>query len=118
MNTQEADIRSMRIVTITEAAGREIARLLAEDGREGVGVRLAVKGGGCSGLSYHIDFGTRKENDYTDEQHGFSLFVDPKSGLYLKDVTLDFNTGLSGRGFRWVNPHASNTCGCGESFSI
>jgi len=110
--------KEMRIVEISDAAKKEILRLLAEDERENIGVRLAVKGGGCSGLSYVIDFGEKKENDYVDEAHGFPIYVDPKSGLYLKDVILDFNTGLNGRGFKWVNPHATNTCGCGESFSI
>lgn len=118
MTTQAGAEKRMKIVSITDAAAREIQRLLEEDQREGMGVRLAVKGGGCSGLSYMVDFGEKKENDYVDEQHGFPVFIDPKSGLYLKDVVLDFNTGLNGRGFKWVNPHATNTCGCGESFSI
>ena len=118
MSQHQIDHRSLRIVEITEIAGKEIARLLEEDGRQEIGVRLGVKGGGCSGLSYVVDFGTQKDNDYVDEQYGFQIFIDPKSGLYLKDVILDFNTGLNGRGFKWVNPHASNTCGCGESFSV
>lgn len=113
-----AEVKEMKIVNIREAAVREIRRLLEEDDREGLGVRLAVKGGGCSGLSYVVDFSTAKDNDYVDNSHGFPVFIDPKSGLYLKDVELDFNTGLNGRGFKWVNPHASNTCGCGESFSV
>lgn len=112
------DSKNMRIVTISDSAATEISRLLAEQNSSDVGVRLAVKGGGCSGLSYVIDFDQQKANDYIDEQHGFKIFVDPKSGLYLKDVILEFNSGLNGRGFKWVNPHATNTCGCGESFSI
>ena len=118
MAVKQMDHRNLRIVEITETAGREISRLMEEDGREEIGVRLGVKGGGCSGLSYIVDFGMQKENDYIDEQYGFKIFIDPKSGLYLKDVVLDFNTGLNGRGFKWSNPHASNTCGCGESFSV
>ena len=118
MTVEQKEHKNMRIVEITDAAAEEINRLMQEDSRTGVGVRLGVKGGGCSGLSYTIDFGTPKDNDYIDEQHGFNVFIDPKSGLYLKDVVLDFNTGLNGRGFKWVNPHASNTCGCGESFTI
>jgi iron-sulfur cluster assembly protein len=110
--------KNMRIVTITDAAAQEIARLIQDEENQGKSVRLAVRGGGCSGLSYVVDFGEAKDNDYVDEQHGFTVLVDPKSGLYLKDVVLDFNTGLNGRGFKWVNPHATNTCGCGESFSI
>lgn len=118
MATEQQADRNLHIVAITEAAGREIARALAEDGREGIGVRLGVKGGGCSGLSYVLDFDTPREKDYVDTQHGFKVFIDAKSGLYLKGVALDFEGGLGNRGFKWINPNASNTCGCGESFSI
>ena len=118
MAIAHADNKQMKIVTITETAGEEISRLMRNQDRPDLGVRLAVKGGGCSGLSYTIDFDEKRDNDYVDEQYGFPIYIDPKSGLYLKDVVLDFNTGLNGRGFKWINPHATNTCGCGESFSI
>lgn len=118
MAIEQTENRNLRIVTISEAAAREVTRLLKEDGREGIGLRLGVRGGGCSGLSYVIDFDRRKENDFVDEQHGITIFCDPKSGLYLKDVILDFEGGINNRGFRWVNPNASNTCGCGESFTV
>jgi len=110
--------QSLRIVVLTEKAGEAVRRLLKEDGRPNIGLRLGVKGGGCSGLSYVVDFDTEKEKDYVDEQFDFKIFVDPKSGLYLKDVYLDFDGGLNGKGFTWKNPNASNTCGCGESFSV
>lgn len=118
MAPERTESRNFRIITISEAAAREVARLLGEDGREGIGLRLGVKGGGCSGLSYVIDFDHRRENDFVDNQHGIPIFCDPKSGLYLKDVVLDFEGGINHRGFRWINPNASNTCGCGESFSV
>jgi iron-sulfur cluster assembly protein len=65
-----------------------------------------------------VDFDTKRENDYVDEQYGVPVFVDPKSGLYLKDVHLDYQGGITGKGFTWINPQAANTCGCGSSFSV
>jgi iron-sulfur cluster assembly protein len=82
------------------------------------GVRLKVVGGGCSGLSYKMDFDQITENDYVIEIDRYKVLVDPKSAIYLKDVILDFKDGLQGKGFVFNNPNASNTCGCGESFSI
>ncbi len=114
----ETATKSLQIVTLTENAENQVRKLISEDGRPGIGLRLGVKGGGCSGMSYLVDFDTHRDNDYVDDQYGFDIFVDPKSGLYLKDVQLDFQGGLTGKGFTWKNPNASNTCGCGESFSV
>ena len=82
------------------------------------GVRIGVVGGGCSGLSYHIDFDIPKDHDNIIEIEGAKIFIDPKSAIYLKDTTLDFQDGLNGKGFVFQNPNATNTCGCGESFSV
>jgi iron-sulfur cluster assembly protein len=109
---------SDKIVSITELAGEEISRLIKEDGRPGIALRLGVKGGGCSGLSYVLDLDSPKENDQVYSEAGFQVCMDLKSSLYLKDVLLDYNSGLKDRGFKFKNPGASNTCGCGESFSI
>ncbi|MCP5053940.1 MAG: iron-sulfur cluster assembly accessory protein [bacterium] len=114
----ENTAKSLQIVKLTEMAGQQVQKLIEEDGRPGIGLRLGVKGGGCSGLSYMVDFDTQRDSDYIDVQFGFKVFVDPKSGLYLKDVELDYQGGLTGKGFTWRNPNASNTCGCGESFSV
>ena len=108
----------MEVVALTEAASQEVKRLIEEDGRENIGLRLGIKGGGCSGLSYIIDLDEGNELDITQEHDGFQVFIDRKSSLYLKDVELDFQGGLKDRGFKFINPSATNTCGCGESFSI
>ena len=108
-----------QLVHLTDSARGEILRLLQEDGREDAGLRLSVAGGGCSGLSYNLEFTPQEPGDtVTEPEAGLRVFIDPKSVLYLKGVTLDFQSGLSGRGFVFQNPSAQNTCGCGESFSV
>jgi len=81
---------------------------------------VGVKGGGCSGLSYVMDFDTTIES--TDEtveiDGGLKVVIDRKSVLYLYGTELDYSDGLNGKGFQWVNPNASRTCGCGESFAL
>ena len=108
------------VVVLTEAARTEVKRLLADKSADGaeVGLRLAIKGGGCSGLSYHLDFTPEQEGDTVVDLGEFRVFLDRKSTIYLAGTTLDHQGGLSGRGFVFNNPMASNTCGCGESFSI
>ncbi len=107
------------IVHVTDAAQAEARRLLSEETAEGLGLRLGVRGGGCSGLSYELEFTRQEPGDTVMElPAGLRVFVDPKSLLYLKGVTVDYRAGLSGRGFTFQNPNAQNTCGCGESFSV
>ena len=83
-------------------------------------LRVGVKGGGCSGLSYVMDFDDKKE--ITDEvvilSDGLRVVIDKKSLLYLFGTELNYSDGLNGKGFEWVNPNASRTCGCGESFAV
>ena len=82
-------------------------------------LRASVTGGGCSGLSYNMDFDNElKPMDQEFEDKGVKVVVDMKSFLYLCDSTLDFSDGLNGKGFHFFNPNASRTCGCGESFSV
>ncbi|MFT5441825.1 MAG: iron-sulfur cluster assembly protein [Myxococcota bacterium] len=107
---------SIQVVTVTPAAAVEVRRLLVEEGQPGL--RLGIKGGGCSGLSYHLEFTDEQEGDTVIEHDGFKVFLDRKSTIYLSGITLDFQSGLDGRGFVFQNPQATNTCGCGESFSI
>jgi len=83
------------------------------------GLRVGVKGGGCSGMSYTLGFdATSKELDRIYETQGVKVFVDPKSLFYLMGVTLDYSDGLNGRGFTFNNPNATKTCGCGSSFGV
>jgi len=108
-----------RIVGVTERAQGEIRRIFdREIPSSDAGLRLRVIGGGCSGLSYEMDFDELKPNDNVLEFDGFQVYLDPKSSIYLKGITLDYQDGLQGKGFVFQNPNATNTCGCGESFSI
>jgi len=106
------------IVSATESAVHELKRLLESERAEVTGVRMAVKGGGCSGLSYVLDFDRERDGDNIVEQDGVRFYMDRKSTIYLKGIQLDFKEGLKGKGFVFTNPNASSTCGCGESFSV
>lgn len=105
-------------VILTADAVDEVKRLLGEEENRGQGLRLGVSGGGCSGLVYQVQFDGRKEGDLVIDHDGFVIYLDRKSIIYLRGVTLEFQKGLSGRGFQFRNPNASNTCGCGESFAV
>lgn len=108
-----------RIVTLSERAQREVLQIFEKEGMSADrGLRLSVVGGGCSGLSYEMDFSEIRPNDTLIEYEGFTVVLDPKSTIYLKGITLDFQDGLQGKGFVFSNPNATNTCGCGESFSV
>jgi iron-sulfur cluster assembly protein len=107
------------LVTITEKAQTEIRAIFKREETVGdVGLRLGVIGGGCSGLSYQMEFSQRRPDDSVIECGEFKVLLDPKSTIYLKGITLDFQDGLQGKGFVFGNPNATNTCGCGESFSV
>lgn len=105
------------IVNITDEAAAEVKKLLAEEPGKS-GLRLEVRGGGCSGFSYGLTFDNPQENDHVVEQHGIKVMVDPKSAIYLKGTILHFEAGLEGRGFTIKNPQAKGSCGCGNSFSV
>ena len=109
---------SQSMVAATESAVAELKRLLATEAEGVTGVRMAVKGGGCSGLSYVLDFDKERDGDNVVEQDGVRFYMDRKSTIYLKGIELDFREGLKGKGFVFQNPNASSTCGCGESFSV
>ncbi len=107
------------LITITAKALDEIRTISMNENPDGnKGLRLAVTGGGCSGLSYKIEFGEEKPKDNILNFDGVRVLVDPKSLIYLKGIVLDFKDGLNGKGFSFDNPNAKNTCGCGESFSV
>jgi len=108
------------MITITDKAKEKITKLKTDAQLgEGFFLRVAVQGGGCSGLSYKLDFDNEiKTGDQEFEDKGEKLVLDMKSFLYLAGTELDFSDGLNGKGFNFVNPNASRTCGCGESFSV
>ena len=108
------------MISVTENAVRRIIELKTEEGKNDAhNIRVSVKGGGCSGLMYDLGFDeTIKETDEIFEDRGVKILIDKKSMLYLLGTTLDFSDGLNGKGFQFINPNASRTCGCGESFSV
>lgn len=108
------------MITVSENAKKRIYELKAREGMtEKHNIRVAVKGGGCSGLMYDLNFDDSiKEGDQVFEDKGIKILVDKKSLLYLLGTTLDFSDGLNGKGFQFINPNASRTCGCGESFAV
>lgn len=108
------------MIKITDKAKDKISALRVEEGySDDHNVRVAVKGGGCSGLMYDLEFDSQiKEGDHVYEDQGVKILVDKRSLLYLLGTTLDFTDGLNGKGFQFINPNASRTCGCGESFSV
>ena len=107
-------------VQISEKAAEKIKYFAARDGIEGgVGVRVAVKGGGCSGLTYDLDITSEElPTDKIVEQHGVKVMVDKKSYIFLAGTELDYSGGLNGKGFVFNNPNAKKACGCGTSFSV
>jgi iron-sulfur cluster assembly protein len=107
------------LVLVTDKALQQIRAIQAQEDAKGKGgLRLAVIGGGCSGLSYKIEFSDQREKDNIQDYGDVKVLIDPKSSIYLKGITLDFQDGLNGKGFVFENPNAKNTCGCGESFSV
>jgi iron-sulfur cluster assembly protein len=113
-----SDTTSSPAVTLSDAALKEVKRLMNVQGLAEGGLRLGVKGGGCSGLSYTINFDEKiGQYDTVYEVDGVKLIVDAKSAIYLQGTQLDFQKDLMGGQFKFVNPNASKTCGCGESFS-
>ena len=108
------------MIKVSEEAKKEVNRLMADDKiPQGAVIRVGVEGGGCSGLTYKMDFAEKAESDdKIFEDQGVKIAVDKKSFLYLAGTILEYSGGLNGKGFEFNNPNASRTCGCGESFSI
>ncbi|MBI4436106.1 MAG: iron-sulfur cluster assembly accessory protein [Candidatus Omnitrophica bacterium] len=107
------------MIIVTEKAVQELKQLLEKEHKPSLAVRMAVKGGGCSGLTYHLAFEENppKETDKVFETNGIKVVVDMKSYLYLNGTLLDYTTSLMGSGFQFNNPNAKKSCGCGVSFS-
>lgn len=111
----------MEIITVSDRAKQQIQHLMEKEmlDKETYFLRVGVKGGGCSGLSYELGFDNlSQDGDNIVEDNGIKVAVDKKSFLYLFGTELDFTDGLNGKGFQFINPNASRTCGCGESFAI
>lgn len=107
------------MIKVSDNAKQEAVRLMNSEGKEGLFIRVGVSGGGCSGLMYNLEFDNEmKEGDQEFEDNNVKVVVDKKSFLYLLGTELDFSGGLNGKGFVFINPNASRTCGCGESFSL
>ncbi len=107
------------MLTVTDAAKKQALRLMEDEAKEGLFIRVGVQGGGCSGLMYQLTFDNEEhESDMAFENNDVKVVVDKKSYLYLVGTTLDFSGGLNGKGFVFQNPNADRTCGCGESFSV
>jgi len=107
------------MINISDSARDRLLHLLDKKEDIDAYVRVGVESGGCSGLSYKLDFDdTKKEDDELIEDNQIKLLINKKSFLYLVGTTLEFSDGLNGKGFVFNNPNASRTCGCGESFSL
>ena len=119
LKTLEA-AQTVEELKLTQKAIEEVKRIIKEnDISDTYGLRVGVKGGGCSGLSYTLGFDSEQKNgDNIIQFDGIKLFIDWKSILYLKGTEIDFSDGLMGKGFTFSNPNAKRTCGCGSSFGV
>jgi iron-sulfur cluster assembly protein len=115
-----SEIKNATEISLTEKALNEINRIMSENQvPDSYGLRVGVKGGGCSGFTYTLGFDAEaKEGDTTIGDGNVKLFIDGKSLFYLSGTELDFSDGLNGKGFVFSNPNATKTCGCGDSFGV
>jgi iron-sulfur cluster assembly accessory protein len=105
-------------VRLSSKAIEMVKDAMEREGLQGYGIRVGVMGGGCAGFQYSMDFEKEaREGDLSFAQEGITLYVDPMSSMYLQGVTVDYVQGLQGAGFKFNNPNAKTTCGCGSSFS-
>lgn len=120
LDTEEAAASSGAVVELSSTAVARVRMLLQRENRPATaGLRLSVKDGGCSGLRYVLGMENEaQEDDIRFEVDGVSVFVDATSAPYLKGMRLDYVDGLHGAGFKFINPNADRTCGCGSSFSV
>ena len=107
-------------VVLTAKAAEMVKITREQEGIEPThGLRIAVRGGGCSGFEYALDFENEaRENDWIYEQNGITVYVDAVSARYLEGTTVDYVMGMAGAGFKFINPQAKGTCGCGSSFTV
>ena len=107
------------MVTITEIAAQRIQSILSGNpDAKGKALRLYVEGGGCAGFQYAFKFDDKREDDNVLKQEGFEIVIDPMSQIYLAGVQVDYTEDLNGAGFKFSNPNATGSCGCGKSFTV
>ncbi len=105
-------------IVLTERASEEIKQIMAtKEIPEGFGLRVGVRGGGCSGMSYILGFDKQREYDVAFQIQDITVYIDKRHGLYLMGTVVDYHDGLNARGFTFENPNATATCGCGSSFA-
>jgi len=105
-------------VQLSSRASAEVNRIIqTQTIPEGYGLRVGVRGGGCSGMSYILGFDRKREHDLAFDAGGVVLYIDRRQGLYLMGTTIDYHEGLDARGLVFANPNATQTCGCGSSFA-
>src|SRR3712207_2788636 len=109
---------TVEVVNLTPKAAEKVKELIAEEGDESLGLRIAVTGGGCSGFQYALGFDSEVlEDDRVLDMHGVRVIVDEASAEYLAGAQVDYQDGLQGKGFAIENPNSTGSCGCGQSFS-
>jgi iron-sulfur cluster assembly protein len=106
-------------INVTPVASQRIKDAISAEGKPGVGLRIYVEGGGCSGLQYGLEFDdAAKDGDEVVDQDGYRIMIDRFSAPYLENIKIDYVTSLQGSGFKIENPNASGSCGCGHSFKV
>ena len=106
-------------IQVTEKAAGKVREFAQKDGKDAFGLKVAVQGGGCSGLQYVLELvNGPEETDKVIAQNGIEVYVPKRAFVFLAGTVLDFSDGLNGRGFEFRNPNAKRTCGCGDSFSV
>jgi len=113
----ETGVKNEPVVRLTENAAAEVKSLLSKTENAGKTLRLYVEQGGCSGMQYSMTFDEKRSDDFDVEMHGVSVVIDPFSAQYLRGTVVDFSDSLTGGGFRMSNPNATQSCGCGKSFT-
>jgi iron-sulfur cluster assembly protein len=117
IKSKQAEFKKAQII-VTQKAVKRLRAVMQADGKDGYFLRMSVEGGGCSGMTYNMDFEkSKKEFDKIFKSNGLTVLCDLKSWLYLKDVEIDYSDDLLNGGFKIKNPNAERTCGCGTSFS-
>ena len=107
------------MITLTESAQLQLQHIMTSEGSGTKGIRLGVRGGGCSGFSYVMEFAKdEREGDRILNQERIPVFIDPKSYVYLEGLEIDYKNDILNGGFKFVNPNASKSCGCGTSFAV
>lgn len=118
MHELETPARTDAPVSLSPRAAEEIKKIIStKEIPEGFGLRIGVRGGGCSGMSYVLGFDKKREHDLSFLCDEIAVYIDKRQGLYLFGTTVDYHDGLNARGFTFENPNATTTCGCGSSFA-